>query len=301
MTGISHHRGFALLGPLFRSRARRFTGLYFTALATAGLIIPTSAAHAATDSLSAFADLGLEGLGEVVSDEELGEMRGRFIRPGEISFFGISMLTSWSDESGVTTTANLMFNVDFLASGEGGAPSVQLVVSWNREGDPAMDVLDTHEGYTPFLIADPAVPLGGLETGAGAAQANFIAGADNHARNGLQVALVPSSAINPGSLVDGADQISETTTVSFIDGDTVQFQVADNHIGLVMTGNDGIDSSLQTVGGDIGRVLQQTMLNSNSNDVFNSTSIVFGTDALPGRAAGVSVAEAMNSMNLPGF
>ena len=46
------------------------------------------------------------------------------------------------------------------------------------------------------------------------------------------------------------------------DGDQLQFLLENNQIGIVMTGGQGLDSSMQALGGDIGQMLQQTMLNT---------------------------------------
>lgn len=218
---------------------------------------------------------------QVVGDAELAEMHGKFVRPDAVSFFGITMLTSWQDEHGVTTVARLVFNVDFLAAGPNGNPVPALMIAWTRDGDPDMDVTDTHQGYVPYLTAAQVLPVGGLGSFNGAAQAKIVAGADNRALNGLHLVIVPSSAV--GGISDaGLQPVTGTTTLAFDDGDQLLFRLADNQIGIVLTGNDGLDSSAQLLGGNLGQMLQQTILNSRGNDVANTTSIVFGVDALTG-------------------
>ena len=241
---------------------------------------------------------GLEGLGVALSDDELSQMRGKYVTPEEVSFFGISLTTSWQDEMGVTTLARLVFNVDFL-TGDDGKPLTTLLVGWSREGDPSMDITDTHQGYVPVLVPSQVLPVGNLESFDGAAQANVIAGADNIAANGLQIAIVPASSL-PQLSTDGLQSIIESQYFGFSDGDQLSFEIGQNSLGLSMIGNNGLDSSLQALGGDVGQMLQQTMLNSDNNAVFNNATMIFGLDAL-GAANTVSAQEALSVMQGNGF
>ena len=244
-------------------------------------------------------DLSALGSAQPVTDAELGELRGKFVTPDSVSFFGITMLTSWQDASGVTTLAQLVFSVDFLPRGEGSAPVPQLFIGWSREGDPAMDVTDSHEGYVPYIPPQDVLGVGGLASFSGAAQANVIAGADNRTLNGMQVMIVPSSAV-PSLSQGGLSVASGPGDIAFADGDTLHFQIADNQIGIVMSGNGGEDSASQLAGGDIGQLLQQTILSSNSNMIENRASVIFGVDALQNQQA-VRVQEALSAMKGHGF
>lgn len=259
-------------------------------------------ALAATGTMPVIAstpDLSALGSAQTVTDAELGELRGKFVTPDSVSFFGITMLTSWQDTSGVTTLARLVFSVDFLPRGEGGAPVPQLLIGWSREGDPAMDVTDSHEGYVPYIPPQDVLGVGGLAGFSGAAQANVIAGADNRTLNGMQVMIVPSSAL-PALSEGGLSPASGQADIAFADGDTLRFHMADNQIGIVMTGNAGQDSASQLAGGDIGQLLQQTILSSNSNMVENRASVIFGVDALQNQQV-VRVQEALSAMKGHGF
>lgn len=272
--------------PSHRQRKRL---LVLSVIALLGSAFPVAAAP------GPFADLGV--IGEVVSDDELGEMRGKFISPEAVSYFGIAMLTSWQDAAGVTTYARLAFSADFRNPGSDGQPQVMLLVGWNRDGDPAMDVTNSNSGYTPLLVA---APVGGLDTTWGAAQANIIAGSDNIARNGLQVALVPTSAL-PTLGTDGLSAITSTTTFGFPDGDGLEFRLGENQIAMVVTGNNGLDSTLQSIGGSPAQILQQTVLNSDGNGVFNGASVVLGSDSIPGTFSAMRVNEALGTLKGNGF
>lgn len=85
----------------------------------------------------------------------------REIHRRSVSFFGVSMLTSWQDQNGVTTVARLAFNVDFLVQPGGSNPVPTITVDWMREGDPDMDVRGLSNGYVAFTVTpDQVVPMG---------------------------------------------------------------------------------------------------------------------------------------------
>ncbi len=267
------------------------TSAFALAVALAGLAFPVNAQPTEPE---------LEGLGPPVSDQELAAIRGKFIKADSISFFGISMITSWQDANGITTVARLVFNVDFLANGSGGDPAPQLMIGWVREGDPAMDVTDSHSGYTPYTVSQQVSPVGGLGETSGAAQANIVAGADNSARNGMQIALVPASSIAQFQ-TEGLSPITATAFEEFSDGDQLEFRLGANELGLVLTGNHGSDSTIQSVGGEFGRLLQQTVLNSDGNAVLNNTAVIVGADMNAASFDAIRATEALSSMKGHGF
>lgn len=276
------------------ARARLWHGSILAALAGVLAAAPVAAG---------MPDLSALGDAKPIADEELADMRGKFVTPQSVSFFGITMLTSWQDSSGVTTLARLLFSVDFLPSGNGGGPVPQLMIAWSRAGetggDPGMDVTDMHEGYVPYIPPSDALGIGGLGSFAGAAQANVIAGADNRALNAMQVMIVPSSAV-PALSQAGMSAADGPIDIAFPDGDQLHFRMNDNQLGIIMTGNGGLDSTSQLAGGDIGQLLQQTILASDSNLIENSASVIFGVDALQNQQI-IRAQEALSAMKGHGF
>lgn len=223
----------------------------------------------------------LASLGAPLADEDLVEMRGKFISPDAVSYFGISMLTSWQDAQGVTTLARLAFNVDFLNGASGGIGTPRLMIGWVRDGggDPNMDIPGAPEGYVAGVGGLQVMPIGALDTLDGAGQVNVIAGADNSTSNSLRFAVVPRNSV-PEMSYEGLSPISSTQSIAFEDGDQLQFSLSNNEIGLTMTGSNGLDSSLQSLGGSFGQFLQQIMIQSSGNSVLNNASITVGVDAL---------------------
>ncbi len=241
----------------------------------------------------------MAALGEALPDSELADMHGKFVRQDNVSFFGITLLTSWQDVQGITTNARLVFNVDFLNLGSDGKPTPALMIGWQRDGDPAMDVTDTHSGYVPYSTTANVHSVGGIGTHQGAAQANVIAGANNFSRNNMGIAIVPASAM-PELSMSGLQAADGTTNLGFADGDQLQFLLGNNQIGIVMTGGQGLDSSLQSLGGNVGQMLQQTMLNTDGNSIFNSASIILAADNF-GPQKGVNIDNALSAMKGHGY
>lgn len=272
------------------SRATRAAGIVGLLLVLTASAAPVMAD---TPNLSALAGA------KPVADIELADMRGKFVTPQSVSFFGITMLTSWQDASGVTTLARLLFSVDFLPSGKGGSPTPQLMIAWSREGDPGMDVTDMHEGYVPYIPPQDVLGVGGLNTFAGAAQANVIAGADNRTLNGMQVMIVPSSAV-PSLSQSGMTAANGPIDIAFPGGDQLHFRLGDNQLGIMMTGSGGQDSISQLAGGEIGQVLQQTILASDNNMIENRASVIFGIDSLQNQQI-IRAQEALSAMKGHGF
>ena len=244
----------------------------------------------------------MSGLGEALPDSALADMRGKFVRPDNVSFFGITLLTSWQDAQGITTNARIVFNVNFLNVGPNGSPTPALMIDWERTGDPAMDVTDRHSGYVPYLsylTPGQSAPLGGLGTHEGLAQGNFIAGADNISRNNMQIAIVPAWAI-PVLSMHSVQAAGGSTQIGFGDGDKLQFLIENNQIGIAMSGGNGLDSSLHALGGEAGQMLQQTMLNTDGNAVFNSASIILAADNFAQRDS-IKVESALSVMKGNGY
>src|SRR4051794_2303295 len=111
-------------------------------------LLLASAAFALIGSMGAKAALaeplsGLEGLGRPVSDQELGTMRGKFVAPGGIAYFGIAMSSSWQGNDGITTSATLLFSIN-LAGAASGQVTPHVMISWSRDcaacGDSSMDL-----------------------------------------------------------------------------------------------------------------------------------------------------------------
>lgn len=231
-----------------------------------GLAAPAVAATATSS--------GLEAHGTQVDDATLGQMRGKFILPSNITYFGVSMETSLQRPDGITTAATVQLTVDLPNGASAAGATAHLLVGWNHDGDSSMDVAGTPAGAT--LVSIPA----GLESIQGAVQSQQIAGSGNNVANAMSIAIMPGSSITapPGT---GLTEVTAGETHSFTNGDTLQIVADKNQLGIVVSG--GADQVRQMVDGAIGQAAQNVILNSSGNNVSNAMGITIGYD--PSQAA----------------
>ena len=260
-----------------------------TLIATTALGVSLPATGASAQSVAS----GVERAGQQVSDADLGTMRGKFITPSGINYFGVQMQTSWQGSDGVTTNAVLLFSVDFAknaANPEGTTPTIK--VGWTRDGDSSLDVSGFGGAASGNYVA---LPVGGLNSVQGAVQSQQIAGSDNSTLNGMRVAIVPASSVeslNSSGLTD----ITASESHRFADGDTLDFTVADNRLGVAM--GSGADQVRQSIGA--GQAAQHLVLSSNGNSLRNQMNVVvgYGETAPPNS---VALQNALSSMKGTGF
>ena len=226
----------------------------------------------------------------MVSDEELGEMRGKFIQPASVNFFGIQLSSAWQTNDGIVLTATLQFEADLNQGQPQGSPVV--LASWTHDNeDPTLNIPGT---TTP--------DLGGLMTVNGAVQVNDISGGENHVRNELYVRVGPFDAGNAG-FQDAGDPIDSSKTLQFADGSEIQFKIDPNGIGLLLQGPVGHDSdgfALQSVNGNMANQLaQHVQLVGNANAIQNQLDVVIGIDQL--QTTQTAVENALSAMKGWGF
>ncbi|QFT76461.1 hypothetical protein [Erythrobacter sp. THAF29] len=221
---------------------------------------------------------GLESLGREVADEELSDMRGKFIKADSVHYFGVEMVQSWTNADGLTMQATLQFSVDFANGAsnlEGATPSIQ--ISWSRVCDECldtdMDVADLSAvGDTPTLLE-----VGRFETLEGLVQTQEIAGSDNRVLNKMHFSVVPASSID-STIPEGSQSVLPGVS-QIVDGDDqIQFQVARNELGISMSRGD--ESVQQGVSGEMSQVAQHVILQSSLNTIRNEMAITVGVNDL---------------------
>lgn len=231
---------------------------------------------------------GLETLGSRVGDEALAEMRGKFVQPGNVSYFGISMATSWQDADDITTSAILLFAVDFLKNAADlKSANPMVAVAWNRDcegcGDPAMDVVGfgpaAEQGYVAVTSSSQLVPVGGLDSVYGAVQSQQIGGIGNQATNAMQIAVVPAAAAREMDASELA-ALSQSTTQTFADGSSIGFLIGNDGLAMTMSSADGRSAIRQSVDGVLNQAAQHVLINDDLNSVANSMTITVGIDSL---------------------
>ena len=251
---------------------------------------------------------GIEAVGRQVDDEALATMRGKFVMPNDIAFFGVQMLSSWQGSDGITTSAILSFSVSFAGGAGSGAGAVpQLLISFDREcggcSDSAMDVDGfsgaATGGYVAIAGATTNLPIGGLGSVNGAVQTQQIAGSDNQVSNAMSIAIVPVSAVVENAA--GLDPATSGSTHIFSDGDSLQFILNGNQVGIALNDGNGADSVVQSVNGATNQAAQHVLLSTSNNVVDNQMRIVIGLDNLSQQTSRISVQNAISTMKGHGF
>lgn len=251
---------------------------------------------------------GIEAYGRKVDDETLSAMRGKFITPNDIAYFGVQMQTSWQGSDGVTTSAVLLFRINFengAGSSSGAVP--QFMIAFDRQcdscGDSSMDLAGfsgaAAGGYTTVVNGSGNLPIGGLGSVHGAVQSQQIAGSDNRVGNSMGVAIVPvSSVVENGS---GMTTMTSGTTYDLSGGDRLQFILGGNQVGIAVTDGNGTDTIVQSVNGSLNQAAQHVILSSSNNVIDNKMNIVIGLDNLVQQTSRLSVQNAMSAMKGHGF
>ena len=244
---------------------------------------------------------GMEGLGKPVSDEALADMRGKFVAPSGLAYFGVVMSSSWQGADGITTAATLLFSIDFSSNTTGSTQiTPQLMVSWNREcptcGDSSMDVAGAGSGYMAVTADGASIPVGSLGTATGVVQSQQIAGSDNFSRNNMGIEIVPAGSMKFDT--SGMTALTHGETEHFDDGDTIQFNYADHQLGLTMTDQHG--ALQQNVDGNIGQIAQHVLISGNNIAAQNNMNLMIGFD--PAAAARqMNIQNALSVMKGIGF
>jgi hypothetical protein len=268
------------------------------AVAISAFIGVASAAPAMAAPLS-----GLEGLGKPVEDEALAGMRGKFVAPSGVAYFGIVMSSSWQGSDGITTAATLLFSLDF-AHGGSSNPVPQLMVSWSREcaacGDDSMDVdsfgPSANGGYVALSGNGVSIPVGGLDTATGVVQSQQIAGSDNQSRNLMNIQIVPSGSMHADTT--GMTPLVGGQTQQFANGDTLQFTGSGQQLGLSISGRNG--AVQQSVQGSLGQLAQHVLISGNDIIANNNMSLMVGLDPVA-NSQRLSMQNALMSMKGLGF
>jgi hypothetical protein len=242
---------------------------------------------------------GLPESARLVSDEELGEMRGRYIAPESVNFFGIQLVSTWQTGDGNVLTASLEFETDVAGGNYTGNPHLWANVSHDCTPGTCDESLDL-----PLNAGIPA----GLNSVNGAVQTTSISGTDNDARNVMQIRIGDYDASSVGYEGNGKSMDVPATglTVELPDGFIVKFSKGDNSLGMLLQGPgdagghqaEGI--AYQGINGDaINQIAQHVEVIGNANAINNTLDVVIGIDQL--QTTQVAVENALSSMKGWGF
>jgi len=212
------------------------------------------AAACLVTSIPAYANAGFKPI--EIKDQELSELRGRYVMPGRIISFGIVMSSTWRNASG-----------DLI----GATSSMQIQQSTIKPEFYVSTIKETGNGSTPSQGTGNVIGGAGLATTQGVTQSVRAAGDGNTAYN--NVAIDVKEANQAPALVPAQGQLlmsGQTITGSNAAG-SVAVSATGGGIQMAIQASNNQGAALQQVAH--GGLLQNTRLLGNSNLVNNLTQL----------------------------
>ena len=191
-----------------------------------------------------------------IKDQELAQLRGRYVMPGRIISFGVVMSSTWRNASG-----------DVI----GAATSMQIQAATVKPEFYVSTIKIDGNGTTPDQGAGSVIGGAGLATSQGVTQSVRAAGDGNTAYNNVSIDV--KEANQAPALVPGQGQ-------ALMAGQTITGSNAAGSVAVSATGG-GIQMAIQASGNQgtalqqvaQGGLLQNTRLLGNSNMVNNLTQL----------------------------
>ena len=199
-----------------------------------------------------------------IQDQELAELRGRYVMPGRIISFGIVMNSTWRNASGDLIGASTVMQIQAATvKPEFYVSTIQEVGAGANAGANAASV--------PAVGTGNVIGGAGLATSQGVTQSVRAAGDSNTAYNDVAINVTEASAPPPIAAPQGQALVSGQTISSSNAAGNVS--VSANASGVQMaiqaSGNQG--TALQQIAQ--GGLLQNTRLLGSSNTVNNMTQL----------------------------
>ena len=191
-----------------------------------------------------------------IKDQELAELRGRYVMPGRIISFGVVMSSTWRNASG-----------DLI----GASTSMQLQAATVKPEFYVSTIKQTGKGSSHNAGSGNVMGGASLNTSRGITQVTRAAGDGNSSNNNIAInvkeattapALVPSQgqALIAGQTITGSNAAG-----------SVAVSATSGGVQMAITANNNQGSSLQQVAQ--GGLLQNTRLLGSSNVVDNMTQL----------------------------
>tara|TARA_R110002050_G_scaffold9504_3_gene33487 strand:+ start:4976 stop:5851 length:876 start_codon:yes stop_codon:yes gene_type:complete len=214
-------------------------------------------------------DISVFAQAEELSDNFLGNMRGKFVSSGNIMYFGVEMSTQWRTSVGETITATANLDVN-LSNNE---PQVTFTPNITTEQDNTLQTA-TINGTSEVGGA------GALDGVSGVVQNIQVAGTSNGIANsiGMNVQRLSGPSINQPTGVT-SDKSMSVQTVS---GSTATVSMANNALGVsVVVPNQGqTTQQIRSLAMGGGQVMQSVQLGGDQNQIRNMINLTVQMNAL---------------------
>ena len=247
-----------------------------------GKIMKTALAAAVSTGLFAtpLAQADMPNLGVLsslprVPDHQLAGMRGRYVGPNQVVYFGVQMVSKWQTPDGKTITGN----ADFGLSSSGGVTSNVGACIDNQCGSES-------NGRQSFSLPASA---GGLKNASGVIQSIQVAANKNSVGNNITMNITSVGDVKAddgkgGFLLDGTG----TSAAQNSGGTVVAAGVGVHGMGISINVLNGGQIVQQISDGNI---VQSALVQSDMNLIQNTLTLNIGMQAGSGMgASGVGVA-----------
>ena len=191
-----------------------------------------------------------------VKDQELAQLRGRYVMPGRIISFGIVMSSTWRNASGELI---------------GATTSMQIQQSTITPEFYVSTISQTGDGTTPSHGTGNITGGAGLSTTQGVTQSVRAAGDGNTAYNNVSINVKEASHAPALSPAQGQMLMSGQTITGSNGAGSIAVSAKGGGVQMAIQANDNQGSSLQQAAH--GGLLQNTRLLGNSNQVNNLTQL----------------------------
>ena len=221
-----------------------------------------------------------------IKDQELAELRGRYVMPGRIISFGVVMSSTWRNASGdlIGATTSMRLQAETVKP--------QFYVStFNHSGKGSSSNSGTGSGHNSGTVSGTAPGTGnvtggaGLSTSQGVTQVTRAAGDGNSANNKIAINVKEASTAPAPVPSRGQALIAGHTITGSNAAGSVAVSATGGGVQVAITANNNQGSSLQQVAQ--GGLLQDTRLLGNSNVVNNMTRLNVVLDNKGPRAGGL--------------
>ncbi|AFY19682.1 hypothetical protein [Pseudomonas sp. UW4] len=191
-----------------------------------------------------------------INDQELAELRGRYVMPGRIISFGVVMSSTWRNASG-----------DLI----GATTSMRLQAETVKPEFYVSTIKHSGKGGSPNSGTGRVTGGAGLSTSQGITQVTRAAGDDNRSNNKIAINVKEASTAPAPVPSRGQALIAGQTITGSNAAGSVAVSATGGGVQLAITANNNQGSSLQQVAQ--GGLLQDTRLLGSSNVVNNMTRL----------------------------
>ncbi|MDX9668934.1 MULTISPECIES: hypothetical protein [unclassified Pseudomonas] len=205
-------------------------------------------------SASGYANAGFKPI--EINDQELSELRGRYVMPGRIISFGIVMSSTWRNASG-----------DLI----GAATSMQIQAATIKPEFYVSTIKQHGNGSTPTPGTGNVIGGAGLDSSQGVTQSVRAAGDGNTANNNVAINVKEANTPPPLAPAQGQALMAGQTIGASNAAGSVAVSATSGGVQMAIQASGNQGTALQQVAQ--GGLLQNTRLLGSANVVNNMTQL----------------------------